>query len=134
MKVPVKGQIKEIRPVKFREEIMCGEPDKAIQNNAGNNEKPKKGSCLPFPLLKGQRMLSEAGRMLWVASTGEKEPEQKHQRQLGCSRARFCIQLHPVSLSRFASFFWGHAEVLVGSKDCGSTGESSPHQQHCQGP
>lgn len=62
--MPVKGQIKKIRSVKIREEIMCGELDGAIQNNAGNNEKPEKGSYLPFPLMKGQRMLSEAGRML----------------------------------------------------------------------
>lgn len=61
--MPVKGQIKKIRSVKIREEIMCGELDGAIQNNAGNNEKPEKG-YLPFSLMKGQRMLSEAGRML----------------------------------------------------------------------
>lgn len=104
MKVPAKGQIEKIRPVKFREDIMRKELDGAIQNNAGNNEKPEKGSCLPFPLMKGQRMLSEAGRTLQVASIGEKDLEKK---QLGCSRARFCIQLLPVTWSRSASFFWG---------------------------
>lgn len=140
MKVPAKGQIEKIKPVKFREEIVCEELDGAIQNNAGNNEKPEKGSCLPFPLKKGQRMLGEAGRMRWVASIGEKELEQKHQTQLGCSRTQFCVQLRPVTSSRFASFFWGqflpltHTEGLVNSKGCGSTGEPSPHQHHCQGP
>lgn len=88
----MKGQIEKIRPVKFREEIICRELDGAIQNNAGNNEKAEKGSCLPFPLMKGQRMLSEAGRTLRAASTGEKDLEKKHQTQLGCSRARCHIQ------------------------------------------
>lgn len=64
MQVPAKGEIKKIRPVKFREEIMCGELDEAVQNNAGNNEKPEKGSCSSFILMKGRRMLREAGRML----------------------------------------------------------------------
>ena len=60
----MKGQVEKIRPVKFREAIMCGDLDGAIQNNAGNHEKPEKGSCLPFPLMKVQRMLSKARRML----------------------------------------------------------------------
>lgn len=107
MKVPVKGQIEKIRPVKFREEIICRELDGAIQNNAGNNEKAEKGSCLPFPLMKGQRMLSEAGRTLRAASTGEKDLEKKHETQLGCRRARCHIQPRPVASSRSASFFWG---------------------------
>lgn len=40
--------------------------DGAIQSNAGNNEKPEKDSCLPFPLLQRQRRIREAGRMLRV--------------------------------------------------------------------
>lgn len=72
MKVPVEGQMEEIRPVKFREEIMWRGLDGAIPNNAGNNEKPEKGSCLPFPLLRGQRRLREAGRMLRVVLGGKR--------------------------------------------------------------
>lgn len=71
--MPVKGQMEEIRPVKFREEMMQGGLDRALQNNAGSNERPEKGSCSPFPLLKGQRRRSEAGRMLRALLRGKKE-------------------------------------------------------------
>lgn len=108
MKVPVKGQMEEIRPVKFREEIMWG--GWMEQNNAGNNEKPEKGSCLPFPLLRG------AGRMLRVVLRGKRSWSKSTMQSFGLekafkitesrsSRAQLHIQLHAGTLSGFASFF-----------------------------
>lgn len=76
--MPVKGQMEEIRPVKFREEMMQGGLDGALQNNAGSNERPEKGSCSPFPLLKGQRRRSEAGRMLRAVLRGKKGASGNH--------------------------------------------------------
>lgn len=115
MKVPVKGQMEEIRLLNL-ERRSCGGLDGALQNKAGNNEKPEKGSCLPFPLLKGQRRLREAGRMLRVVLRGKRTCSKSIMESFGlekafgiiesrCSRAQLHVQLHPGTLSGFASFF-----------------------------
>lgn len=81
-----------------------------LYNNAGNNEKPEEGSCLPFSLFKGQRRLREAGRMLRLVLRGKRACSKMESFGLEkiiesrCSRAQLPVLLHPGTLSGFASF------------------------------